>query len=49
MNRALFQKLFPEEYLNRFLATNSREDGRELNQSRKIVIQKGIKRFLYFE
>jgi len=40
MNEEVFKKLFPDEYVNRFLKTGQRVDGRKMNQIRKIMIQK---------
>lgn len=41
MNEVVFQKLFPDLYVDRFVENNIRVDGRDLNQHRQIMIQKG--------
>jgi exosome complex RNA-binding protein Rrp42 (RNase PH superfamily) len=40
MNEALFQRIFPHEYIMRHINNGERVDGRGENESREIKIQK---------
>lgn len=44
MNEALFQRIFPLEYIMRHINNGEREDGRGQHESREIKIQKSILR-----
>jgi exosome complex RNA-binding protein Rrp42 (RNase PH superfamily) len=43
MNEALFQRIFPLEYIMRFINNGEREDGRGQHETREIKIQKSRK------
>ena len=45
MNEALFQRIFPLEYIMRHVSNGEREDGRAPNQAREIKIQKSRRIF----
>ena len=40
MNEQVFKKLFPDEYVDRFLAKNVRVDSRGFDSVRGVMIQK---------
>lgn len=40
MNEEVFKKLFPDEYVERFLKEKTRLDGRSFLENRNIMIQK---------
>ena len=40
MNEALFQRIFPLEYIMRHISNGEREDGRGQHQAREIKLQK---------
>lgn len=40
MNEAVYKKLFPDLYVDRFIENNIRVDGRDFGQHRQVMIQK---------
>jgi hypothetical protein len=47
MNEAVFKKLFPDLYVDRFTEKNIRVDGRDFNQHRQIMIQKRKRSYFF--
>lgn len=44
MNEALFQRIFPEEYVMRHIGNGERVDGRAEGEAREVKIQKSRRR-----